>query len=435
MGIPIIQEDLGLIQGIQQAGGALGQALQSRAQNQLEAQKTKRSGTILNDVLSKMPSSPTMTDFQSAMTEYMQRGGSPELLKPYAELYKPIFQEQAKAQGAQSYLNNLFGLGGGPQEAPATSPTAMASPGGGQVTGIEAVSEAMRNPATQETFEEGTFDITTVPESSLMKLLMSPYGAHQRLAEGEIKRRENEQKKFFEERKYHQKGAQKAIDEASKLRKSLRLKENALALGRQAIESGETGPISWANIASKLGLKEFMNAAGTQLNQAGKEFFFGNMSRVSARAQNLWIEQLITKLAAEVGDPKINALIKTTMLEAEDKMDKAYLESFDRLADQDLKEHGFVKSNIEQRAFKESEEMANEIMNEVSFKTRQLYEQEKGPLKLQEKMMEKVPKGTYLTPQMAKLFMQKYGDYRKGIENAEKLGYTIPTAEQYKKWL
>lgn len=239
-----------------------------------------------------------------------------------------------------------------------------------------------------------------------------------------------------EERNYHTKIADKAAEDFIARKEKVRTKEGALQLANEAIETGETGPFSWANISKRLDIPELMNAAGTQLTQAGKDLFFGNMMRVSAKAQNQWLEQRITRLAAEVGDPEINALMKNTMLQSELDLDKAYINSYEKIAKEDMDNFGYVRKDIQERAYKDSEAAAQEIMKRTSFQTRELYEREKGTDKLLEETEKRVPKGTYLTPLMANVFATKTkeGDYQSILKRARALGYKIPTKEEMEIW-
>lgn len=439
------QKDAALIEGIRGAGSAFAQALQTRNEEQKIKQKEqenlekyKKSGGVLNDILSMLPQDATPEQYQNALSQAMQQGVPMEIIKQASDLYKPILAQRAKTQGANSYFQNIFGgqnsqVGLAPSQGP-MGQGAINSMGTPMDQGAP-VQGQMPTQNVQPQQNQTAFDINKVTDDQITKLIASPYKEHQQLGDAILKRREADQKAFIEDRKYHSKGFEKAQEQANSIRRSIREKEGALRFSREAIETGETGPLSWANIAKRLDVPELMNAAGTELSQAGKEFFFGNMKRVSAKAQNQWLEQRITKLAADVGDPKIAALMKQTMLEGELELDKAYLNAFDRLSKEDQEKFKFGRNDIEERAFKESEGEINKILNKTSFKTRQLYEEEKGAKWLMENAMKKVAKGTMLTPNMAKVISKKYdGDFKKAIENAKKLGYSIPTRQEVESW-
>lgn len=438
---PIIyQKDAGLIQGIQGAGSAFAQALAQKNLEQKELQKQEKereryklSGGVLNQILSELPQNATPEMYQNALGLAIQRGVPLDMVKQFSDLYKPILQERLKQQGAQNYLGYAFG------QQPVQN---MFSIPLNQFAGSDQISQMSPQvnqiPQGQPSANQqrlGNFDITKASDEALLRLSGSPYKHHQNLANVEMLRRQKEKDIFYKERDFNTKGADIAQENANNLRSSIRRKEGALQLARSAIETGETGPLSWSNISQRLGIPELMNQAGTELTQAGKEFFFGNMQKVSAKAQNQWLEQRITKLAAEVGDPRISALTKQTMLEGEVELDQAFLNAYDKLAKEDTEKFGYIKKDIEDRAYKMSEPEADKILKKTSYKTRQLYEEEKGFNWLKDNATKKVVKGTYLTPAMAFQMAKKYnGDFSQAIENAKKLGYEIPTEEEAISW-
>ena len=456
MPAPIVyQKDAALIRGIEGAGSAFAQALNQRnleertkAKEEKERDRYKQSGGILSQILSELPQDATPEQYQNALSMAIQRGVPLEIVKQASDLYAPILKERSKQQGAQNFFGSIFGQPqqgqslapqmGAPGMAPMGMPQDQGSPAYDMPQGLQPMGQPQQQPQqplVPQQQPQGGFDITTTSMENLMKLKASPYQQHQSLADAEIKRREMDQKTFHEDRKFHTKGAEKAQEDANNLRTSIRGKEGALRIAREAIETGETGPLSWANLSKRLDMPELMNQAGTELSQAGKEFLFSNITRVSAKAQNQWLEQRITKLAADVGDPKINALTKNVILEGELEMDKAYLDAFDRLAKEDMEKHKFVKNDIKERAYKESEAQANKVMNKTSYRTRELYEEEKGAKWLMDNATKKVPSGTFLTPKMAKIMAMKYeGSFPKAIENAKKLGYKIPSKEEAQQW-
>ena len=237
------------------------------------------------------------------------------------------------------------------------------------------------------------------------------------------------------ERKRNEIPFQKAEEKVNTLRQSIRQKEGALRQAKSAILTGETGVLSWGNISNVLGIPGLINQSSSQLNQAGKEFFFGNMQKVAAKAQNIWLEQRISQLAAQIGDPEAAALTKQVMLEGDMALDQAYVKAYDEIAAQDMEKFGYVKGDIEKRAFDASENESIKIADRIAFQTRELYESEKTSKYLIDHILDKVPKGTPLTPRSMKAFVVKYkGDQSKVIENARKLGYTIPSRSEVESW-
>lgn len=429
----IVFRDDSLARGIETAGSALGQALGQVAQEKRATNRMAQSGTILQNLIKTLPANPSIQDIQGITSQALQQGVPPDLIKMYADMYAPMLKAQASTAAGNEFLSSI---GLNPSRGLIPSPIGTQGQQQAEPTPIQAITSAQkaRVPVEQELpfYQKQQ---PAISNEQLTALALSPDKRHADFAKLELQRRDLEQKKFNEERAFHTKLAEKASEDSNQIRESIRGKESALMLARQAIETGETGPVSWANIAQHLGVPELMNAAGTELNQAGKEFFFGNMQRVAAKAQNQWLEQRITQLAAQVGDPKINALMKQTMLESELETSKAYLDAYDRLKKQDEQQYGYVRKDIQDRAFAESEPIVKKILDRTSFKTRELYEEEKGARWLQKNLYKKVPKGTILTPTMAKAFaIENKNDFVKGIENAKKLGYRIPTRQEVAEW-
>ena len=455
---PIIFRNDSLARGIETAGSALGAALGERAQEGRERERYQKDATTLQQIISKASANPSIQEVQQLQLEAFQAGISPALIKSTMDMYTPYLTENVKSQGTENLLNRLGirgskepdesqrqqftqldeyepeGMYAQRQQSPGLEQSQEASP----ITTVKKAQAFAKAPVEkQKEFirGQGETDLSNMSDSNLLELSMSRDPAIKNAVDTELKMRDSRRQTYKDERKYHQQGATEAEKNASAIRNSLRPKEASIRLAEEAIATDETGPLSMANIANRLGIPELMNAAGTELNQAGKEFFIGTLSRVSAKAQNQWLEQRISQLFSQVGDPKINAMMKTTMLKAELKANRAYLNEYDRLAKEDLAQYGYIKKDIEQRAYEASEDAHSQIINETSYKTRQLYEQEKGYDWLKKNIMKKVPKGTYLTEDMARILNNEYkNDYEKVLENAEKLGYTIPSKQDKESW-
>src|SRR5262249_962054 len=93
---------------------------------------------------------------------------------------------------------------------------------------------------------QNPFNLQNLSQDQISQLLLSPYKQHQDLANAAITQQKRESDQFIADRKYHAKGFEKAEEEANSLRRSIRGKEGALRLSREAIETGETGPLSMA---------------------------------------------------------------------------------------------------------------------------------------------------------------------------------------------
>ena len=161
-----------------------------------------------------------------------------------------------------------------------------------------------------------------------------------------------------------------------------------------------------------------------------------NLNDVSAKGTNLWIEQMMSDAFPGIGKSKQSNLMTQQLIDTEIELSEALLQASDQLKEDDREKNGYVKwESLEERRDKKAKDVTDEILEKSSFKTRQIYEREKGPNWLIENVNKKVPKGTPLTPEMAQAFALKYqGDGKKVIENAKRLGYTIPTRGDLDRW-
>jgi len=91
---PIIyQADEGLINGINQAAGAIGGALNKR----FETNKQKEGAGILQKALEEVGENPTPQQLQSAMSKAISMGAPPELVKNMGSLYASLQKSQPKS--------------------------------------------------------------------------------------------------------------------------------------------------------------------------------------------------------------------------------------------------------------------------------------------------------------------------------------------------
>lgn len=110
---PIMIGDLsGLAQGIQTAGGALGQALQKRG----EIQRNRQEGNILNNILSEIPQNASPLAITQALSLALNQGVSPSLVKDFGSLYsvlqksRPNQMPGADQIGTMANLFKKFGM-------------------------------------------------------------------------------------------------------------------------------------------------------------------------------------------------------------------------------------------------------------------------------------------------------------------------------------
>lgn len=256
------------------------------------------------------------------------------------------------------------------------------------------------------------------------------------MAQAEIDRREKEKelgkKEFLEERKYHSGYTKELEKNANMLRDSIPKKESALNFARSAVETGNVSFFSPDKLADATGLDIFRTAKGAQLVTASKENLLSNMGRVSARSQNLWFEQRLNSMFPKIGQSKEANLTTQEMLEGEVALDKAYLDEFDRMSQEDEKNYGYVKKDISRRVHQAIKPLENHIMQRTTYRMKEIEEEEKGLSSMKKDIGKNVVKGTPLTLAMAKLYKDKFGD--NALDVAEKNGYYIPTIDEFRSY-
>lgn len=398
---PTIAEQLGSALGAGLSGYTQGVSQRQQLQDQLQFEKMKQEGSLRQKLLD----TELKEREKEKRAEAFKKMGLDESL---AELDPSIAKEYVKDSLFEKLRSNLL-------KSDSSISIESDSPGRGEMSLKE---------TTDTTFER-------IPDSTLQAMLIDP--RYEKLARYELDKRQKQdelrRKEFIEDRKYNSDYTKKLEENVNELRGSLQKKENALDLAKNAVETGDLNFFSLDNLANRTGIDLFRTAKGAQLITAGKENLLNNMGRVSARAQNIWFEQRLNSMFPQIGQSKEANLTIQEMLEGENALDKAYVNEFDRLAEDDEKKYGYVKKDIERRARSNIKPFEERLFKRTSYRLKDIEEREKGLSRLKKEVGKKVVKGTPLTLSMAKLYKDKFGD--KALEVAKKNGYSIPTIEDF----
>lgn len=341
-----------------------------------------------------------------------QFGGlSPELQLKASQVMQARQQQADKQRAAEeksNLLKSILGLGGEPTQD--QIPEDLAAPEREMVP---------REPARELT-EKDVFSLGLV-DPQIAKIAQSA--------------QQESVKKFERERDYHTKFVQEIEKKVSAERETLPRKEMALDFALDAVKSGEVGSFTKNNLADAIGGKigdALRTTKGAQLVTAGKENLLNNLNRVSARAQNLWMEQRLASMFPKIGQTQEANETVAEMLNAELSMDRSFVKTYDRLSEEDEKKYGYVRKDISKRVAEESENVQKEIFDRSSHRIREIQERELGLKKLKGMVGKKVARGTPMTLGMLKLYSKKFGD--KALKVAKQNGYKIPTFEQYQTY-
>jgi len=276
---------------------------------------------------------------------------------------------------------------------------------------------------------------TTVDDltgEQLAALRAHPDQTVRRSANAEFERRKQDRKAFVEDRKFETDRSKKFLEEVDKSRDVVRGKENAIDLWERALEEGDLSFFSRDNLANVTGIEAFRTAKGAEFITGTKEFLLGNIQRAGARP-NMWIEKQISKMLPLIGRSAEANQAVVSSLKAETQIQRKKVELTDQLSEQFENELGYVPGNISRLVDQAMEPFAQEIQDQLAFKLRVIHERESGPKALRE--IKKVPPGTPLTLEKATVLREKFGTGEDLIRNAEKLGYVVPTKDQYERWL
>jgi hypothetical protein len=350
---------------------------------------------------------------QQQQQQALQELGIPANLPP--ELQKVALAEKLKGESKRQLLGEKLG--------------AIKGVFGGNKSDLQQEIPSQQN-------NNQTIDPSNFPDEAILELAaIDPVlGRELRAAKDTALKEKNRIEKskrdvFESERSFHSGYSKKAEDEINQLRNVIPKKEMAFNFARDAIQSGNMSYLSPDKLADATGIDAFRTAKGAQLITAGKENLLNNLSRVSARAQNLWMEQRMSSMFPKIGQSKEANLTVQEMLDAELEMEKAYVNAFDDMSSQDEEKYGFVKKDIAKRARQAVTPLEKEIMKSTSYRLKEIEEQEKGQPSLKKQVGKNVIKNTPLTLQMAALYVEKFGD--KALQMAENNGYYIPTKEEF----
>lgn len=254
------------------------------------------------------------------------------------------------------------------------------------------------------------------------------------LGEFEGKNRERTEKRFLSDRDFNTKASKKFDDKITDSRNPTRQKVSAGKQLVSAIETGDTGVWSANNLARITGIDAFRDASGQQFLTAGKEYFLANLERVKGRP-NQFLEQQLLSALPQLGQKKNAQMVAAKMALADSQIGQAEIDIYDRIKQEDLRTKGFVGADAEQRTQKELGSMVDDIEKNLAYDIRKLQEQDLGIEKVQKRLLNKVPQGSVVTPSTLALFIkQNNGDGDKAIAQAKRLGWIVPTADEFRRY-
>ena len=122
------------------------------------------------------------------------------------------------------------------------------------------------------------------------------------------------------------------------------------------------------------------------------------------------------------------------MLMSENELMNQEIGLADNISEQYQKQLGYIPSNIAGLVDEAMKPVSQDIQDNLAYDLRKIHEKEAGKKKLTAGMNKKVPRDTPLTPAMTLLFLDKLKDPKKVLAHAKKMGYKIPSTEQYRRY-
>lgn len=220
----------------------------------------------------------------------------------------------------------------------------------------------MKNQS-QGSNEEG-FDPSKLTDSDILELsAMDPVlGREARMAKDSALKQKNVKEKMdFEREKIgrHEKFetgkigraeetaiSKPILTEMSQIRKNIPLQEQAILDIKEA--SPKVNALDY--FADVTGFEPLRSAEGAKLKTGIKDFFLSDLTRVGARP-NQWIEQQLADALPKIGRSTEANLITAEGLQFKVDLAKKRVDIIDKLAEQDREKFGYVKADIDSRAY------------------------------------------------------------------------------------
>lgn len=229
------------------------------------------------------------------------------------------------------------------------------------------------------------------------------------IAQAELDRQEKEQGREFEKYKLgrHEETelSKPILLEMNQIRKNIPLQEQAILDIKEA--SPNVSALDY--FADITGFEPLRSAEGAKLKTGIKDFFLSDLSRVGARP-NQWIEQQLADALPKIGRSTEANLITAEGLQFKVDLAKKRVELIDKLSEEDRKKFGFVKGDIDSRAFKEMKKYTIDRQKELYDDIKKIKSQNKGK------------KNTFrMTSQDGSVYEVDSNDYDEAIEYGFKL--------------
>lgn len=211
-----------------------------------------------------------------------------------------------------------------------------------------------------------------------------------------------------------------ALERANKLSNSVKKKENAIAIQKEAVKSGKLDFWSLNNLADVTGIDWLRDPNGAMFKTASKEFLFGNLERVSAKGLNQWLEKQALDAQAKIGQDMASNLIVLRTQENEADLERIESQLTNDIYNDYMSLNGEPPQNLTQM-------VNNEVSKYADEKQIEMFNDFRAIKAIQNRKFEpykNVKQGTIASDYMVQALLKQYGNNANKVRSElKKLGY------------
>ena len=161
--------------------------------------------------------------------------------------------------------------------------------------------------------------------------------------------------------------------ELNEMRKNIPLQEQAV----QDIINATPKVSGRDYLADITGFEPLRTSEGAKLKTSIKDFFLSDLTRAGARP-NQWIEQQLMDALPKIGRSTEANLVTAEGMKFKVDLVKKRAEIIDELAEKDRDKYGYVRADIDSRAYKEMKKYVVDRQSELEFNIKKIKAQNKG---------------------------------------------------------
>jgi len=305
---------------------------------------------------------------QQLYQQHQFEKSNPQLSGLPPELQKIALAEQLKGQSRENILrqkhdmfSNIFGGQGKKQQNQTFSPDEQNAMGS---MGNESQQFDPSQISDQDIIELSTID----PQMAMAAQRAKNESLKQKRHDEDIDLRKNEIR-----RKEETEISKPILLEMNQVRKNIPLQEQAI----EDIISASPNVSALDYFADVTGFEPLRSAEGAKLKTGIKDFFLSDLTRTGSRP-NMWIEQQLADALPKIGRSKEANLITAEGLRFKTDLAKHRMETIDRLAEKDREKYGYVKADIDSRAYKDMKKYVIDRQKQLSENIKKIKSQNKG---------------------------------------------------------